>query len=853
MSSSSLSKLIAGRFLLLSQAGEGGMGSVWKARDLHTNDFVAVKLLFLDPSNQEELARFEREVELLVELGQRHPGVVRYIAHGRSDDQAFLVMHWLQGCDLSQKLRSYPLPAADCKTLLCRVAEVLAAAHGCGIVHRDVKPSNLFLPGGRFEETTVLDFGVARRGNLQRQLTRTGVVVGTPEYMAPEQARGSRDITYAADLFALGCVAFEVLSGEKPFTAPHLTGLLSKILFEPAPSLQKRRPDLPFALHRLVSELLEKDPLRRPESAQAVLERLREIDFSQSSASRPGDPPDEALSSTFPPLDSLSEDELSLVSLVLAIPPQTGLHTLATVSPMEAIQAGKAQRTLTDRLLQQGTHAQVLADGSIWATVQDPFSATDQALQAVQAAALIRYTLPRWLVVVSTGLCVLREHLPSGPGFDQAQRQIEHGGRLPEPQGVWLDPLTARLVCQQYIVSPQANGDYQLGARLGEASRRERDQPCVGFEHELSLLAAALAGVKEDQVSRMLLLQGAPGSGKSRLGRAFLQRLLPNLPTIFSAQLSVSAATTVFSVLIAWLRSLENMATNGVGPGLSSSWQNWLANAFPPNEAQCHRQQLDALLRFSGQKPVPSSTTQPGSEALTEALCALVHAAGAQKPVLLYIDNLHWADAASLEVISQLFLRLTDVPILLLALCRPEIEDMHPRLFEGLPVDRVRLPRLSPKVTDKWLASLSISSAQVREAIFTESRGLPQFVQWLAEDALSGKTTGRQAVQAMFQARARRLDAQHRLVLRAASVLPENFTDADLLGLLPASFSLSQLDRALCLLQDRDWLAKNQTEGQSAEYRFRSPLQRSALSATLTPADVRVAAALRGTDKNQQL
>jgi serine/threonine protein kinase len=129
------------------------------------------------------------------------------------------------------------LSLSDTLTLTGRVTEALAFAHAQGVIHRDLKPTNLFLPSGDISQLKILDFGVARRLIASRALTRTGVLLGTPEYMAPEQARGARQLTPAADLFSLGCILYECLTGEPPFIADHIAAVLARILYTPvAPS-----------------------------------------------------------------------------------------------------------------------------------------------------------------------------------------------------------------------------------------------------------------------------------------------------------------------------------------------------------------------------------------------------------------------------------------------------------------------------------------------------------------------------------------------------------------------------------------------------------------------------------------
>src|SRR5262245_8028020 len=176
--------IVAERFEIEREAGSGGMSVVFRAQDRLTGQPVALKLL--EAQDERAEARFRREASLLADL--RHPGIVRYVAHG-TGAPSWLAMEWLEGEDLAQRLSRGGLAVVEAVTLLRQVAEALAAAHARGIVHRDVKPSNLFLPGGDISRVKVLDFGVARHGRVS-ELTLTGARVGTPAYMSPEQARG---------------------------------------------------------------------------------------------------------------------------------------------------------------------------------------------------------------------------------------------------------------------------------------------------------------------------------------------------------------------------------------------------------------------------------------------------------------------------------------------------------------------------------------------------------------------------------------------------------------------------------------------------------------------------------------
>ncbi|MBZ0236289.1 MAG: serine/threonine protein kinase, partial [Deltaproteobacteria bacterium] len=215
--------VIADRFEIERHVGAGGMGAVYRAHDRETGGLVAIKLV--NCADASTRARFEREAQALAELV--HPAIVGYRAHGESDDRLFLAMEWLDGEDLGTRLEVSRLTVADAIACVAQAATALGVAHARGVVHRDVKPSNLFLVDWQPDRIKLLDFGVARFLELDA-LTRTGSLVGTPLYMAPEQLTG-RAIDARTDVFALGAVMFHVLTGRPPFPARSLPELVASV------------------------------------------------------------------------------------------------------------------------------------------------------------------------------------------------------------------------------------------------------------------------------------------------------------------------------------------------------------------------------------------------------------------------------------------------------------------------------------------------------------------------------------------------------------------------------------------------------------------------------------------------
>ncbi|MFF4007483.1 serine/threonine-protein kinase [Streptomyces sp. NPDC001717] len=275
--------LLGGRYRLGRRLGEGGMGQVWEARDETLDRPVAVKVISLlaggGTRGDEARARFLREARITARL--QHPNIVTIHDLGESgegeDKVPFLVMELVQGEGLDASLRRGAVAPPLVARWSAQICDALAAAHDAGIMHRDIKPSNVLVtPSGIVK---VLDFGVARAADpavTGDRLTRTGFIVGTPPYMAPEQARGVPELS--SDLYAVGCLIFELLTGRLPFQAPDTVGYLSAHLTEEPPAPGSVSSGIPAAWDDLVLTLLHKEPARRYRDAAALAQALRRLD-----------------------------------------------------------------------------------------------------------------------------------------------------------------------------------------------------------------------------------------------------------------------------------------------------------------------------------------------------------------------------------------------------------------------------------------------------------------------------------------------------------------------------------------------------------------------------------------------
>jgi WD40 repeat protein/tRNA A-37 threonylcarbamoyl transferase component Bud32 len=273
-------------FEVVSELGRGGMGVVYKATQIGLNRIVALKMLIAGPfANPALRARFLLEAESVAAL--EHPGIVRVFAFGEHQGRPYLAMEFLPGGTLAERIeQSGPLPAKDATELMTKLAGAVAHAHSRGVVHRDIKPLNVLLTAEG--EPRLTDFGLAKVGRADQNLSVTGQVLGTPAYMAPEQAAGKvREVGTAADVYALGAVLYEVLTGRPPFTGDSAAVTLQKVLTEEPERPRKLNPSIPHDLETICLKCLEKEPAKRYPTAQALADDLARYSRNEPISVRP--------------------------------------------------------------------------------------------------------------------------------------------------------------------------------------------------------------------------------------------------------------------------------------------------------------------------------------------------------------------------------------------------------------------------------------------------------------------------------------------------------------------------------------------------------------------------------------
>ena len=291
--------LLADRYQLQELMGEGGMGKVFEAEHVLMKKKVAIKVLRRElTENDEIVARFHREAQAAAALD--HPNVCQATDFGQNDEGAFfLVMEYLEGETLQNTIEIYGRLSTERALHVARqVAAALAEAHKQGIVHRDLKPENIMLVDRRGDPNTVkiMDFGIARLlasaedaddEDAADRLTRQGMVYGTPHYMSPEQVAGD-DVDARTDIYALGVVLFEMLTGEPPYDADNIARVMGQHVTQPIPQLSERCPDqaFPAALQELIDQLLAKDADHRPSTAAEVIDAIETVERCPQPAKR---------------------------------------------------------------------------------------------------------------------------------------------------------------------------------------------------------------------------------------------------------------------------------------------------------------------------------------------------------------------------------------------------------------------------------------------------------------------------------------------------------------------------------------------------------------------------------------
>ena len=890
-----LGQVVADRFEIAERAGVGGMGVVYRAHDRAADTTIALKIL-----RSADAARFVREGEVLAKL--THPGIVKYVAAGRlSSGELYLAMEWLDGETLAQRFGRAGLNVEETVTLGMRLAEALGFAHARGVIHRDIKPSNIFLPDRDIAAAKILDFGIARFRNVRSEITRTGVMIGTPGYMSPEQARGDRQIDPRADVFSFGCVLYKCLTGQNAFRGTDPLAVMAKILVEPPPRPSAAGVVVPDALEDLIVRMLAKDPAGRPADGAAVHAELSAVQRSLSAVEAP---PSKRRS-------SLLESEMRLCAVVMAahvLPTDSSAAQDSAVDikdigtlrydtkqpplqrPDEAAAsgdeagddegAGDPDQAMT-RIRPDGLHTRLsaavsshggqlepLAEGSLVATFLASASATDLAARAARCALAMRAVVPDSAMSLATGRGTLAERFPLGEIIDRAAAMLRNRPRrVPAtPRGqtvpmgaqgaqrtpVRVDEVTAGLLDTRFELSGDQAGLLLLGERDHVEAARTllgRPTPCVGRERELGVVVGLFDEAVAEPGARVALVTAEAGIGKSRFAHEAVQKIRSGGRSceVWMGRGDPMTAGSPFAMIAPPLRRAAGILDNEPLVVKQRKLRARVGRHVPASELQRVTEFLGELLQI----PFPDDASVQLRAARQEAVLMgdqmrrawedFVAAECAASPVLFVLEDLHWGDLPSVELIDHILRNLHDRPFVVFALARPEIDEVFPNLWADRMIHAFRLGPLSRRGCEKLVREMlgAHTPDAVVARLVERSAGNAFYLEELIRATADGKGESLpETVLAMVQARLEGLRPEARRVLRAGSVFGQTFSMGGAKALLGGAERDEEIQAELTHLVEREIIVPREGRFQGDRgYSFRHALTREAAYAMLTDAD----------------
>jgi hypothetical protein len=817
------------RFEVKAFAGAGGMGRVYRALDRTTGGTVAIKLLPYDG----DAARFAREAEVLATMD--HPGVVRYLAHGTTPEGTrYLAMEWFHGEDLASRLVDGTLSVGETLEVARQVAESLGATHRHGIVHRDLKPANLFLVGGRLDTIKLLDFGVAR-SLTDVDLTATGVLVGTPAYMAPEQVRGDA-VDPRADVYGLGAVLFTCLMGHAPFRGAHHLAILAKVMLEPPPQIRELCPDVPPELEELIRRMLAKNPAERPADGAALARELSLLgETDGASAARIH--------------AAVSAREQRVACVVLCARASSKDPTVTEHGNNDTEE--RVQRAVEER----GGAIQPLAKGAWVITIPSAASPREQAMRAARCALALAAIRPNAPLFVSTGRVLVTGVHRVGEVIDRAAEALVQARGTTEGGAVRVDRATAELLDGPFRITGE--GEWRsivdeeettapVRLLLGKPTR------CFGREPQLAMLTAMLASSAEQPRACAVLVTAPPGLGKTHLIQELLRTTAaagPDLDVLFASGEPLRTASP-FGLAAQILRRAAGMLESDPSRERANKLAALVTRDFDDTEALGTRELLGEICGVPTSREAASPALRAAradvaimADAVRETWRQWIAARARRKTLLLIIEDLHWADAASIRLIEAALGSLEDRPILLLATGRPGGGAVLSDAFRSHGLVEITLAPLSVQASERLIRSAlgDAATETIGHTLARRAGGHPFHLEELVRAVAAGR--GPEAlpdsVLGMVQARFDDLDTTGRRLLRAASVFGETFWSGGVAALMGDDVPPEEARRVLAKLAEREVITEQRSSKWTGEqeYRFRHALLRDAAYATLADSD----------------
>jgi len=863
------------RYQLEACIARGAFGEVLRAKDRATGQFVAIKRLHEHLVSAEATSRLLREADRIAAI--ESPFVVRCFGWGRDDTgRPCLVLEWIEGEDLGRRRAGHSVTEGI--EIARQAAEGLRAIHAAGLVHGDVKPSNVVVAQGTGEiAIKLIDLGVARKIGEADPALR-GLIVGTPSYMSPEQARGDESVSPASDMFSLGVVLYEMLAGRRPFTGSDPFVVLAKILLEDPPLLSTIAPHVPAPLDALVMRALAKLPEVRFRSAKDFVEALGRVPVSHGTMAASVDEtptvqltPETLRPSQPPPLGMSATSEQRVVTALFArfaaAPGATrtiggsgrkkkgdaieaedlGANVERAMAAFETVvteHRGVAHRTIGGRMI------------AVFGAVR---SSGDEAERAGRAAIAGVSRVPSVQVAITTGRAVASLAGLSGAAIERGAAEVERA-----PRGaIRVDEATARLVSAHFLVGGAENERVLLGERAAHAPAPVllgRETAMVGREREMRRLIELYQRCKDESASRAVLVTGPPGSGKSRVRFELLRMLGQPAPTLLLGRAESLSAGSPFGLLRGALRrAAEISATDAL-----TVQQKKLRSFFARHLSGKSLTRATLFLGELANVPFADDASEGLRAARNDPMLMgdrmraawedWLFAACDEAPLVIVLEDLHWGDISSAKFVESALRLLRDRPLFVLALARPELQEEFNGTWVHRPFDAIELGPLeqAARVTLARAALPPGTPEETLRFVADKSEGNPFYLEELVRATFAHGSSLREGqlpetVLGMVQARLDALGAEAKAVLRAASVFGIVFRPEGVRALL-GDVDPSRISRVLAELSAEEAVmpreARPSTPGTpregmptGPEYVFRNTLIRDAAYAMLTEED----------------
>jgi tetratricopeptide (TPR) repeat protein len=800
---------LLGRFSAPVLVRQSSSAEVFRAYDSERGELVALKCAV----DSESSTRLMLEGELL--LGLSLPNLPKVVAHGSDErGRAYLATHWIDGPTLAERLRVGPLPIDDALLMARQLAQVLGTLHDRGVVHRDVKPSNLLLAGGAPGDVRLIDFGIAESHDAPR--TRPGVPLGTPGFMAPEQARGEAEIEARADVFGLGAVLFAAVTGRPPFLGEGVTATLARLLFEATPRVE----NAPEWFEEIVRRLLAKAPADRPANGHAAALLLEPHAHDRPAISVPGwvlgDAEQRVVSVMCAALgkEAIGVDDVTRSMIPSSRGRAAGLEVVSAVTACGAL----------------GARAELVGGDVIVALVDHGPSADHRALVALECARALEGKLGRVPLAIATGITAIHDSLLTGSTIDRALRLLE-AARRTSGSGVLVDRTSARLLGSRFRLE-----ELPEGARLHDEPPRPTRESLVGRDAEIDELTRLL-----NTGARLLVVRGPPGIGKSRvLGE--VERRIEDRVSVWRADGDVLRDARPLHVVAELTRSA--FGTSLVDSVVRVLLRRQCRLRFDAQNAARITAFLGELLGLprAPDEPIEVAAARQDpllmADQMRRAFLDMIRALCHERGLVLMIDDLHRIDRASAELLLRALDEIGDARLAIVGAARPDGTDslsgfsgMHELELGPLPDDDAR--ELAREVLGGGAPSERV------DTLVRKSLGNPFFLRELgqAERHTELASGASESVLSVLSAHLESLSGEARRVLRAASFYGTVFS---LRALAPLVGNATPDTRAIRELTEEGFfhaLPRPFVDGDPA-FAFAHDLVREAAASLLTPEDL---------------